>query len=391
MFTSLWLSFIIAFVVSFIMTPVAIKIAPKIGAMDIPKDQRRMHSKAMPRFGGLAIFTGTTVAMAAIMHSSEKMMVILLGGILIYALGVVDDLKNLNAKLKFLYQTGVAVLMYFLGIRINFISNFFGVGRTDFGVALTFIVTIFWIVGITNTVNLIDGLDGLAAGVSSISSLCIAYVAYIHGMYEVTAGMLALAGGCLGFLPKNFYPAKVFMGDGGSLFLGFMLATLSTAGTVKSATLVAIIIPVLVLGLPIFDTAFAIFRRLINKQGIMTADKGHLHHRLMSLGYGQRRATLMLYCVAGIMGVASVTFSRDLYVETIGLFSITALMIYIFLTDAQHTKPVIKKEELEKETKTPGEIADKEGQEYDLARELAMQEKKVEELKEQITNIDKNN
>ena len=149
--------------------------------------------------------------------------------------------------------------------------------------------------GITNTVNLIDGLDGLAAGTSAIASLCIAYVAYIHGMYLASGAMLALAGGALGFLPYNFYPARIFMGDGGSLFLGFLLSTMSILGPVKSATIVAVIIPVLVLGVPIFDTAFAIFRRLVNKRPIMEADKGHLHHRLMKLGYGQRRATLMLY------------------------------------------------------------------------------------------------
>lgn len=342
MFTDLWLSFLVAFLVALAMTPVAMKIAHKIGAVDIPKDGRRMHTHAMPRFGGMAIFLGTTIAMLMFLNENEKILWILIGGLMIYVLGVVDDLQNLPAKVKFLIQIAIAVLMYTGNIRISFITNFFGIGRTDLGSILTFIVTVLWIVGITNTVNLIDGLDGLAAGTAAISSLCIAYVAYIHGVYIVAAAMLALAGGALGFLPYNFYPASIFMGDGGSLFLGFMLSTLSLLGTVKSATFVAVIIPVLVLGLPIFDTAFAIFRRLINRRPIMEADKGHLHHRLMKLGYGQRRATLMLYCVSGIMGVAAVTFSRDLWVETLGLFAITALMIYIFLTDANHYLPCIR-------------------------------------------------
>lgn len=357
MYSTLWLTFLLAFVLSLVMTPVAIKLAPKIGAMDVPKDSRRMHTKAMPRFGGLAIFTGTTISTAVfLMQLDNRIVGILVGGILIYILGIVDDLKNLPAKVKFLGQTVIAVIMYMYGIRIEFLSNFFGVGKSELSTVLCFVVTVVWIVGITNTVNLIDGLDGLAAGTSAIASLCIAYVAYIHGMYLAAGAMLALAGGALGFLPYNFYPAKIFMGDGGSLYLGFMLSTMSILGPVKSATVVAVIIPVLVLGVPIFDTAFAIFRRLVNKRPIMEADKGHLHHRLMKLGYGQRRATLMLYGVSGIMGIAAVTFSRDLFVETAGLFAIALMFIYIFLTDANHIMPQIKTPK-DVPTNTPEDLA----------------------------------
>ena len=343
MYSTLWVTFLLSFVLSIAFTPLAIKIAPKIGAMDVPKDSRRMHTKAMPRFGGLAIFLGTTISMAVFLISVDnRIITIILGGTLIYILGVIDDLKNLPAKVKFFGQIVVAIIMYMYDLRIEFLSNFFGEGKSQLSAVVCFIVTVLWIVGITNTVNLIDGLDGLAAGTSSIASLCIAYVAYIHGMYPVSGAMLALAGAALGFLPFNFYPAKIFMGDGGSLYLGFMLASLSILGPVKSATMVAVIIPVLVLGVPIFDTAFAIFRRIVNKRPIMEADKGHLHHRLMRQGYGQRRATLMLYCVSGIMGVAAVTFSRGLLIETFGLFAITMMLIYIFLTDANHIMPQIK-------------------------------------------------
>ena len=164
--------------------------------------------------------------------------------------------------------------------------------------------------------------------------------------------MLALAGGALGFLPYNFYPAKIFMGDGGSLYLGFMLSTLSVLGTVKSATFVSMIIPVLVLGVPIFDTAFAILRRFVKP--IMGADRGHLHHRLMNLGYGQRRATLMLYGITAIMGIAAVLYSRGLYVETLGLSAITMMYLYIFLTDSQHKVPQIKEDERDDKDKSGG-------------------------------------
>lgn len=370
-----WISFLLAFGFALACTPVAIKIAPVIGAVDIPKDTRRMHTKPMPRFGGMAIFLGAIVSTAWITwfgwpmlekRLSEMNVVILsqpispmygvlLGGILIYLLGIVDDLKNLPAKLKFVAQSLIACVPYAFGVRIQFITNHFG---ADFGGshsylngAVCFLITIIWIVGITNTVNLIDGLDGLAGGVAAISSLCLAYTAYIHGSYLPALAMLALAGGALGFLPYNFHPAKIFMGDGGSLFLGFMLATLSIVGPVKGATIMAVIIPVLVLGVPIFDTAFAILRRLVNHRPIMEADKGHLHHRLMAAGMGQRRTVLMLYGISAIMGIAAVLFSRDLFVETAGLVAIAAMYIYVFLTDANNWKLRIKAVNIEHEEK----------------------------------------
>lgn len=349
MYNTLWITFLVALAASILVTPVAIRLAPKIGAVDIPLDNRRMHTKTMPRFGGLAIFAGSTTAMLIFLKFDPRVVTIVMGGVLIYILGVIDDIKHLSAKVKFLGQTFVALIMYVNGIRIEFLTNFLGEGNSQLGDVLCFIITMVWIVGITNTVNLIDGLDGLAAGTAAIASLCIAYTAYIHGTYLAAGAMLALAGATLGFLPYNFYPAKIFMGDGGSLYLGFMLATLSVLGTVKSATLVTMIIPVLVLGVPIFDTFFAIFRRFVNKRPIMEADKGHLHHRLMKLGYGQRRATLMLYGITAIMGVAAVLFSRGLYVETLGLTAITFMYIYIFLTDAQHTVPQIKKNDTQAE------------------------------------------
>ena len=165
MYTTLWATFLVAFVLSLVMTPVAIKLAPRIGAMDVPKDGRRMHSKAMPRFGGMAIFIGTMASTAIfLLQLDSRIIGIMIGGTLIYILGVIDDLKNLPAKVKFLGQTVVAVIMYLYDIRIEFISNFFGDGKSELGVVLCFIITILWIVGITNTINLIDGLDGLAAG-----------------------------------------------------------------------------------------------------------------------------------------------------------------------------------------------------------------------------------
>lgn len=352
--TEIFGSFALAFVVTFLMTPVAKWIAPKIGAMDVPKDNRRMHTKAMPRFGGLAIYLGAMSSIAFFLRGNEHFIAVMIGGTLIYAMGVVDDLTDLDARIKFAYQTFVAVLMYYMGLRIEFITNYFGGGgHWQFGTVLCFIVTVLWIVGITNTINLIDGLDGLAAGVAAIAALSIAYVAYIHGdrygMMVVCVGMMAIAGSSLGFLPFNFYPAKLFMGDSGSLFLGFMIAIFAVISPLKRSTLLAVIVPVLVLGIPIFDTMLAIVRRLLSGKPIMSPDKEHLHHHLMRLGYGQRRAVLMIYGICAIMGMAAVIMSRDLYLESLVLILTAFLYIYVFLTDQNHKVPMIKIQDAKKQ------------------------------------------
>jgi len=334
--------FLTSLILTLIFTPIAIRLAPKIGAVDIPKDGRRMHDKPMPRFGGLAMFIGVTSAVAIfLVPENPKMVGLIVCGTMIYVIGLIDDIKGMPAKVKFVGQTAVACAAFGFGIRINFITLFFTAepDYTFFPGLSAFIFTVVWIVGITNTINLIDGLDGLASGVTAIASLSIAYAAFIASAPAASAlSMLALAGGAFGFLPYNFHPAKIFMGDSGALFLGFMLAALSIEGATKSATVVAIIVPVLVLGVPIFDTAFAILRRMINKRPIMEADKGHLHHRIMAAGFGQKRAVLMLYGISGAMGVAAVLLSRQLFVESLGLIVIAATLIYVFLTSSGDSK-----------------------------------------------------
>ena len=341
-------AFFLAFAVTFLLTPVAIWIAPKIGAMDIPKDNRRMHNHAIPRFGGFAIYIGSMVSLYVFLGWTIYFRAIFIGGSLIYLLGLIDDLRGLRAMTKFGIELVVATLMYAMGLRITFIANYFGTGNVTFGMTLCYIVTVLWIVGITNTINIIDGLDGLAAGLCAIACICIAYVAYIHGyrygMMIVSVGIIAVAGSAMGFLPFNFYPARIFMGDGGSLYLGFMLSIMSVIGPLKRSTIIALIVPMLILGIPIFDTSFAIFRRIINRQPIMSADRGHLHHRLMALGYGQRRAVLMLYGIGGIMGMAAVLLSRELMKDSMVLIAIAMVYIYVFLTDANHVVPKIRQQ-----------------------------------------------
>ena len=334
-----WGPLFLAGIISAAMTPLAVWFAPKIGAMDIPKDARRVHSKPMPRFGGAAIYIGMMVSLAVFTLHGRGVIPIMIGCTLIYILGLIDDLTEMKPAVKFIGQLVAATVVFALGVRITFVKiTFIKLLFTSghpllFGSVIDYVVTVLWLVASTNAVNLIDGLDGLAAGIAAISALCIAYVAYIHGYELPTMLMMAVAGSALGFLPFNFHPAKIFMGDGGSQLLGFAIAAFSVQGTVKGATIMVVLLPALVLGLPIFDTLMAIIRRTARHQSISTGDKEHLHHKIMKAGFGQRRAVLLMYSVSGIMGIVAVLYSRALYVECIGLLGIAAMIIGVILTD----------------------------------------------------------
>lgn len=348
----LWGPFFTAMAVAALVTPIAIWVAPKIGAMDVPKDDRRVHNRPMPRFGGIAIFAGIMVSLILFSSDEENVLAAMLGCTLIYILGLVDDLMDLKPVVKLTGQVICASAAYVAGLKIEFITNYFGDGRIMLGDVVCFIMTVLWIVAITNAVNLIDGLDGLAAGIAAISALCIGYVAYIHGQYASMIAMMTIAGAALGFLPYNFNPAKIFMGDGGSQLLGFSIAAFSITGVVKSATVVVVVIPAIVLGLPVFDTAFAIVRRIMRRKPISMGDKEHLHHRIMKAGFGQRRAVMLMYCISGIMGIVAVLYSRDLMLECFGLLLIAAILIYVLLSGAgngnAHSNGIKKDEQSEK-------------------------------------------
>ncbi|MDD4200417.1 MAG: MraY family glycosyltransferase [Eubacteriales bacterium] len=345
----LWAPLIVAAIVATAFTPLSIWLAPKLGAMDIPLDKRRVHNKPMPRFGGMAIYLGMMASLALFAMNDRGIIPAMVGCTLIFILGAIDDVKGMKPLVKFSGQTVCAIVVYSMGLRIQFITNYFGEGNMAFGQVACFTVTVIWLVAITNAINLMDGLDGLAAGISGISALCIGYVSYINGQYIPTIGMMAVAGACIGFLPFNFHPAKTFMGDSGAQMLGFIIAALSVLGTVKSATLVIVVIPALVLGLPIFDTLMAIIRRTIRRQSIGTADKEHLHHRIMKAGFGQRRSVLLMYSVSGIMGIVAVLYSRDLLVECIGLAMVAILIIGVILTDTGSNKVSIKGKRITRE------------------------------------------
>ena len=339
---------LISVAVAFATTPLSIRIAHKFGIIDKPKDERRVHKN--PRFGGMGIFLGSMAGLIIPAGMNHRIEVAMLGGLLMYGLGVIDDICDIKPVVKFGGQILIASLVYAMGVRITFISNYFGAAGADshahviLSTGVAYLITVFWIVGITNAVNLMDGLDGLAAGSTAIMALSLAYIAYIHGIrlgsMPVCIALVAVAGGCLGFLPYNFSPAKTFMGDGGALYLGYMIAVLSVISPLKRATVVGALIPMLTLAVPIFDTAFAMLRRMLKHESIMAADKGHLHHHLMAAGFGQRRSVLIMYGIVGIMGIVAVLISRELYKDAFFLFLIALLYLCIIIVPKRPKKGI---------------------------------------------------
>ena len=323
-------AFITAMLASAILTPLVIALAKKIGAIDIPEDDRRVHTLPIPRIGGLAIFFAFLISLAIFSDlSSQKVMGLVLSSMVIVITGLIDDVRGLRARTKLLLQIIAASILFYYGFRIEFFTNLFETTEIVKIGLMSFPLTVFWIVGITNTINLIDGLDGLAVGISTIAAITLAYVSFSFGRNETLLLSLMLIGANIGFLPYNFNPAKIFMGDTGALFLGFILAAISIEGALKSATAIAIFIPLIALGLPIFDTTFAIFRRIINKKPLMEADKQHLHHRLLSLGMNQKRAVLMLYLIASLLGISVVLLINNLVLNTVITVAISGFLIYI--------------------------------------------------------------
>ena len=294
------LTLLSAGIISFAATPLVKLLAQRMGVMDVPKDNRRMHTVPIPRMGGLAIFLAFFLAVLAFSKGIDRLLsAILLGAVVIVILGVFDDKFALQAKFKLLVQIAAACIVVFYGnCRIERLTNPFGsslYSYWDLG-WLSYPITIIWIVALTNAVNFIDGLDGLACGVSCISAVSMLVIALVVSDTRVAIVMAALAGACLGFVPFNFNPAKIFMGDVGSQFLGFILATVSILGLFKLQTVVTFAVP-------LADTGFAVIRRLAHGQSPFHADKGHFHHRLLALGLSPKQAVFVLYGVTVIGGV----------------------------------------------------------------------------------------
>jgi UDP-GlcNAc:undecaprenyl-phosphate GlcNAc-1-phosphate transferase len=336
-------AFFVALIVAFFSTPIAKRIAVRVGAVDVPKDDRRMHRKPMALMGGLAVIFGFFVS-ALYSFSTRNFSGFLqllgtwrvlgpvLATLIIIAMGIIDDIHPLKARTKLPFQVIAAALVASSGTRVIAISKPFAdiaLGRPEavllIGDILSYLVTILWIVGVTNAINLIDGLDGLSAGVSGIAALSLFVVAVIKGEPEIALLSVTVFGGVIGFLPYNFNPAKIFSGSTGAYFLGFMLAVISLAGTMKSVTAISLAIPILVLGLPLFDTLFAMTRRFANGRPIGEGDRGHIHHRLVDMGLSHRMSVIVLYVISGALGLVSITLADK------GILMAILLIVFILV------------------------------------------------------------
>ena len=335
------IAFLLAFITSFIMVPYTIKLAKKVGAIDMPND-RRVNKKPIPRIGGIAIIIGFLVSSIYLIitmciekkinlndgdNYKTKLLGFLLGISIISIFAYLDDIKDLKPWQKLLAQIGSAIIIYLCGIKIDVINEII------LPEWFSFILTVGWIVGITNAINLIDGLDGLSSGISLISSFLLLIIFTTNYSPLVSVILIACLGGAiLGFMPFNINPAKTFMGDVGSQFLGFTLAVISILGVAKTVTLFVLVAPVLVLGLPIFDTIFAIFRRI--KKGksfkaVFKPDKGHLHHRLMKKGFTQKQSVAILYAFSTTLGLLAIILIEEGVWKALSFFVVLIAVIAV--------------------------------------------------------------
>ncbi len=323
---------ICAALLAYTLTPLVRVLAIKIKAIDVPTDGRRMHHKPIPRIGGLAIFLAFLITSIGFCRLDRELVTILIGGSALVLLGILDDVYRLNAFLKLAVQIVAALFAVSQGVTIDYIC-FFGKYVAFGNWAIP--ITVFWIVGLTNAVNFIDGLDGLACGVSAISSISLCLTMLLSDSSVAHCLITALiAAACLGFLPFNANPARIFMGDTGALFLGYALSVLSVVGVFKSDMVLAFFIPLSIFGLPLADTFFAVVRRLAHGKSPFAPDRGHLHHRLIDMGFGQKQSVRILYAVCAILGISAVMLTGQstrggalMLVVGLAIFFVTFLIL----------------------------------------------------------------
>ena len=340
------LIFAVGLVVTLIATPLVRHFAIKRGLVDFPGG-RKVHTKPIPRLGGVAIFAGVMAAIGVealgemYLHwggtivgggtARVRILGVLLGLTIIFLVGLVDDLKTLSPGTKLLGQIIAAGIVVGSGLKIVYIGDPFAGGLIELGL-LSIPITMLYIVGFTNVINLIDGLDGLAAGVSAIAAASLLVLAAQGNRLDAAAFAVAVIGACVGFLRYNSNPASIFMGDSGALFLGFALATISLMGVMKSSAAIALAVPLLIIGVPIFDTASAIVRRVLHNRPIQEADKGHIHHRLLGRGFNQRQTVFVIYVwsVALALGGYAIRYAAGPMkaLTFLVLFVITGFMAY---------------------------------------------------------------
>ncbi len=346
------IAFVLAFITSYVIVPYSMRLAKKVNAIDVP-EERRINKVNMPRLGGLGIIAGFFVSMIYLIISIKleskdtldeyylKIIGLFLGLAIITIVGFIDDCKGMKPLVKLLGQTIAAGVVMAFGITIGDFNIPVFDKIIELNGVMEYIITWFWIVGITNAINLTDGLDGLSSGITLIACVSLLIIFASNGSPVISIILItALAGGIVGFLPYNVNPAKTYMGDCGSNFLGFSIAIISILGIAKTYTIIVIIAPLIVLALPIFDTIFAIFRRIIkgkSLKAIFKPDSGHLHHRLMQLGYSQKEAVLILYGVATTLGMFAIILLES------GIWKAVSFALLIIAIFAIGYKDLLKK------------------------------------------------
>ena len=357
-----WIKMLLAFAVSllvaYVMTPPVKRFAEKVGAIDVPRDNRRVHDHPIPRMGGLAIFIGFMLSLIFFVPMSTKVTGLLVGSVIIAVMGGVDDIVSLNPWVKLAGQIVAALVAIRCGLVFDVISNpniFAEETYIEIG-WLSVPLTMLWIVGCTNAVNLIDGLDGLAVGVSAISSLTMLIVSLFVSEPVVSIILAALTGACLGFMPYNLNPAKIFMGDVGSQLLGFVLSTASIMGLFKLHAIITFFVPLLALALPLADTIFAFFRRILHGQSPFKADKGHFHHRLLAMGLNQKQVVAVLYGISAVLGLLAVLMAGDsMAVKIICLVAAFIISLGIWLKVFKNNPNLREHHAEEHKAETPAE------------------------------------
>lgn len=327
-----------ALLATLVLTPLSRRLGERFGVVALPGG-RNVHQGEVSRLGGVAIFLGFALALAAefgveyflgrgsraLLLTGRPLISLFLGFAAIFLVGLIDDVFSLSPGTKLGGQVAAAAIVVAGGIRVDFIGNPFGGGLVYLGL-LSIPVTLLWIVGFTNVINLIDGLDGLASGITAIAALSLLVLA-AQGNHLVAAALAAaLIGACLGFLRYNFSPASVFMGDSGALFLGFALATISLVGVMKSVAAIALAVPLLVIGVPVFDTATAIIRRIRHNRPIQEADRGHIHHRLLGRGFDQRQTVLIIYAWSLLLALSGYAVRYSPAFVKLTVFAVLALL-----------------------------------------------------------------
>lgn len=347
-------SFIVSFVFVCLVTPLLIKIGLKFGFVD-QVNQRKIHRGAIPRIGGIGISLGTllpifllcfVVHSGVVIKTTNNMFLYFGGGLAISLLGLVDDIKGINAKVKMLFQILIAFFATQHGALIESLPMPWG--RLELGV-FGYVLTIFWIIGIINAFNLIDGMDGLSSGITLFSSLTLAMLAIANEYLPTALVALALAGAVTGFLIYNFNPARIFMGDSGSMFIGYILAVLSLRSQSKAHAVVSIMVPIIAMGVPILDTTLAFMRRILRHQSIFAADKQHIHHFLLSLGFNQRKTVLILYSISVLFTILSMVMIFNKNVDTFLIVLIFAIIVFVIITKLGYVEMIYGKFRVKKE------------------------------------------